>query len=274
MNPFNAVWDTAALKVTLDQLSIMWLRSNGCIREFPDNSLSYMNDDTRTVICEFDLTPHQCNILKLRSAYYADIFSFMDTDFTKNVKITVDNPLFDATLVKHLILLNGRGKDELPDYKLVNVGQFVHICAYYSFDRMLDLMTGVHYFPEFFEAMVFNFRIYHPSIASLWRMFGTNRRRFYSMSISFPTIHTLHIKGRFWVGYCLNIKSYCLEWCVLSSSLHLLGWSRHFLCQVCELPLGHCELGDTSVTITSCCRVPSYHMSWLIFCVTHLVRCL
>ena len=177
MNPFNAVWDTAALKVTLDQLSIMWLRSNGCIREFPDNSLSYMNDDTRTVICEFDLTPHQCNILKLRSAYYADIFSFMDTDFTKNVKITVDNPFFDATMVKHLILLNARGKDELPDYKLVNVGQFVHICAYYSFDRMLDLMTkfclttGVHYFPEFFEAMVFNFRIYHPSIASLWRMF-------------------------------------------------------------------------------------------------------
>ena len=212
MNPFNAVLDTAALRVTLDQLSIMWLRCNGCIQEFPDNSASYMNDDTRTVVCEFDLTPHQRHTLKLRSAYYADILSFVNADFTKNAKITVDNLFFDTALVKHLIL-NSRGKNDSPEFNLVNVGQFVHICAYHSFDRMLDWMTklclttSIHYFPEFFDAMVFNFRIYHPSTASLWRI----------MSIFFPTIHTLHIKGCFGVSYCLNIE-------LLPGMVHTLGW--------------------------------------------------
>ena len=101
----------------------------------------------------------------------------MGVDFTKKVKITVDNPSFDAALVKHLILLNTQDTDDLPDFKLVDVGQFGHICAYYSFKRMLGLMTkfclttGIHYFPEFFEAMVFNFSIDHPSTDSLWRMF-------------------------------------------------------------------------------------------------------
>ena len=82
MNPFNAVWDTASLKVTLDQFNIMWLRSNGYIRECPDNFPSYVSDDTRTGACEFELNPQQCHTLQLCSAYYVDIFGFMGVDFT------------------------------------------------------------------------------------------------------------------------------------------------------------------------------------------------
>ena len=265
MNPFNAIWDTTTVKVTTSQLKEMWQKSDGGILASVAIELDIINDEPTTTVREFELTPQQCRTLQSRSVYYAKIFSDSGVDYTENVPVTINTWHLDLDLVQHLILSNTRDVEELPDFRRVNVKNFVSICALYEFDGMLESMinfcvtTGLHYFPKYFEAMVLTFGLSHPKTDLLWRMFIILWNQSQNMLIhdyflpEYP--HFSYHDGAF-LGELLFRHRDLLPGMVRSliQSPSLRAESPFLVCQVCELPINSSEVGSPSVTITTCCK--------------------
>ena len=223
------------------------------------------DDEPITTVHEFELTPQQCPILQSPSVYYTKIFRNSGVDFTKNVPVTIDTWHLGLDLVKHLTLMNTRDADELPDFRRVNIKNFVSICAFYEYDRMLKsmtkfcLMTGLHYFPKYFKAMVLTFSLSHPKTDLLGRIFAVLWNQSQKLLIH-----------EYFLPECLHFsyddETLLVELLLRHSDL-LPGMVRSLIqspsrraespflvCQVCELPLKSSEVGSPSVTITTCCK--------------------
>ena len=90
---------------------------------------------------------------------------------------------FDIGLARYLITLNAQDMIELPDCSNMDFVQFVEVCETFGFEQMLDdmanycLTVGIHFLPDFFEALLHTYGLFHNRVTHSWMVFTARWNR-------------------------------------------------------------------------------------------------
>ena len=171
VNPFNLT-----THLSLAQLRQQWYNCAGRVYSTSDGS------DGRAVdvamIC-FSLSSQDCENLARHSTRFIQIFQLDHVGGFQDREITMyeGDYTFDIGLARHLITLNAQDVIDLPDCANISLLQFVEICETFGFEQMLDAMAeyclrvGIHFLPDFFEALIHTYGLLHNRVPHLWMVF-------------------------------------------------------------------------------------------------------
>ena len=162
VNPFNEypIWSMN----DYTQILANWRSYH---RQYRAPQLQYYTYHSFPAVAQFTLHMPGSNFQNLinHSSYFAGLQRLQQTQIQPQMSFTIKSDPFvplPIGLSAHLISLNSRPVPTLPDFRIVNIHDFVNICIFYNFDLMLDQMlnfsldTGLHYFPQFFRHLYKN----------------------------------------------------------------------------------------------------------------------
>ena len=173
VNPFNEypIWSMN----DYTQILANWRSYH---RQYRAPQLQYYTYRSFPAVAQFTLHMPGSNFQNLinHSSYFAGLQRLQQTQIQPQMSFTIKSDPFvplPIGLSAHLISLNSRPVPTLPDFRIVNIHDFVNICIFYNFDLMLDQMlnfsldTGLHYFPQFFRHLYKNMPRNDPLVLSL-----------------------------------------------------------------------------------------------------------
>ena len=266
VNPFNLT-----THLSLAQLRQQWYNCAGRVYSTSDGS------DGRAVdvamIC-FSLSSQDCENLARHSTRFIQIFQLDHVGGFQDREITMyeGDYTFDIGLARHLITLNAQDVIDLPDCANISLLQFVEICETFGFEQMLDAMAeyclrvGIHFLPDFFEALIHTYGLLHNRVTHLWMVFTAwwNRSQLTLLHQYFHEHHAYDdlSTGDLRLGDVLAENSDLLPGMIRSLlqspavRLDPQFWlnPRIHVCPQCELPIPqNGELEAENLAFTSCC---------------------
>ena len=173
VNPFNLTTHFSHA-----QLRQQWYNCAG--RVYSTSSGSDGRAVDVVMVC-FLLSSQECENLARNDTRTIQMFHIEHVDdFQDREMILYEGEYnFDLGLARCLITLNAQDVIELPDCSNIDFVQFVEVCETFGFEQMLDdmanycLTVGIHFLPDFFEALIHIYGLFHIRVTSLWMVFTT-----------------------------------------------------------------------------------------------------